>query len=359
MPAIQDIFRTYAPEYRQRHHDRIPGNHRKLIDAIINCRTASFGTHMFRCQDCGKPHVAFASCGNRHCPTCQGHSAHQWLDSQLERALPGHHFLLTFTVPQQVRRFIRANQRHAYNAMFAASSAAINKLVRDPRHVGADMSGFTGVLHTWGRQLQYHPHIHYIVPGGAYGTHDRLWHPSRIDFFLPVRALSRIYRAKFRDRIQRLGLLDQIDPEVWTKPWNVNCQAVGDASASLRYLAPYVFRVAISDSRIVHWGQGTVTFRWKRPRSERWRNTTVPAMEFIRRFLQHVLPDGLQKVRHYGLMHPNCSVPLDRVRALIELAYGFDVPPGEPQPQPQWVMNCPHCGGRLEHVLFAPPVRSG
>lgn len=168
MTTIKDIFTSYGPEYIQRFGDRMPADHHKVIDAIINSRTGHYGASIYQCTQCGKNHLVYRCCGNRHCPNCQHHKTRQWLQTQLDRQLPGHHFMLTFTVPEKLRRFIRSHQRVAYAAMFAVSSQTIKKMVADPRHIGADMSGFFGVLHTWGRQMPYHPHIHYIVPGGAF-----------------------------------------------------------------------------------------------------------------------------------------------------------------------------------------------
>jgi hypothetical protein len=234
--------------------------------------------------------------------------------------------MLTFTVPQQIRPFMRSHQRLAYSALFAASSLAMKKLAPDPKFIGADLAGFFGVLHTWGRKLQYHPHIHYVVPGGAISTQDQSWHPSSQSFYLPVHALSRIFRAKFRDRMKKAGLLHKIPPEVWKLGWNVNSQPVSSSEASVKYLAPYVFRVAISNSRIVKVEKGKVYFRYKKQRSRRHRTMALDALEFIRRFLQHVLPSGFMKVRYYGFLSPTSKVPLEEVRTVSRLPTALPSP---------------------------------
>jgi hypothetical protein len=243
---------------------------------------------------------------------------------------------------------MRSHPRASYGALFRASSEAIKTLARDEKYMGGDLAGFFGVLHTWGRQLTYHPPIHYVVPGGALATRDGTWHPSRVDFYLPVRALSQIYRAKFRDAMQGLGLLASIPAEVWTVDWNVHCQAVGASEASLKYLAPYVFRVAIAERRILKVEDRTVWFPYRKPGSRRLRTLALDVLEFIRRFLPHVLPAGFMKVRYYGFMHATSAIPQERLAALIELASGFaiaPVPAVDPQPPPPLV--CPQCGGRL------------
>jgi hypothetical protein len=363
MTTINEIFRDFGPEYLQRFSQAMPNGHRKVIDAMIACRTEACGVALYECDSCGQLHRVHRSCGNRHCPTCQYQKSRKWLENQLKRQLPGHHFMLTFTVPESLRRFIRANQKTAYSALFKTSSEAIKKLVPDEKFIGADLPGFFGVLHTWGRTLEFHPHIHYIVPGGALSSTDGLWHPSRIDFYLPVMALSKIFKAKFRDAMKEAGLFDQIPPEVWEVDWVVNSQAVGSSEASLKYLAPYVFRVAISNSRIVKLENRTVFFRYRKSHSNRLRTLVLDVMEFIRRFLQHVLPTGFMKVRYYGFMSPSCAVSLDRIRTLIELSYGFNVPFPNVDLEPWQPITCPACGGtlRLRSVLLPPRVlvRSG
>jgi hypothetical protein len=358
MTSIHEIFTTFGPEYLQRYATAMPKAHRKVIDAIIACRTEACGIALYQCEKCAESHQLYRSCGNRHCPTCQYHKTQQWLEKQIQRQLPGHHFLITFTVPEPLRHFMRQNQRLAYSALFKASSDAIKKLALDRNHIGADIPGFFGVLHTWGRTLQYHPHIHYIVAGGALASTDGLWHPSRIDFFLPVKALSQIFRAKFRDEMIKAGHFDQIPAEVWQIDWNVNCQAVSSSEASLKYLAPYVFKVAISNSRIVKVQDRTVLIRYRKPHSERSRILPLEVMEFIRRFLQHVLPTGFMKIRYYGCMNPNCAVSLDRIRGLIEISYGFTVNLPKSDVEPRRPNTCKSCGGLLKlRALLLPAAR--
>lgn len=316
MAAITGIFRTFAPEYRQR-FSNLPDQHKKVIDAIVNCRSGNLGITVYRCEGCGRLHHIDRSCGNRHCPQCQYHKSRDWLGSQLCRRLPGQYFMLTFTMPQQIRSFCRSHQRLAYGTLFSAAAGAIKKLAGDPRHIGTDLPGFTGVLHTWGRQLQYHPHVHFIVPAGGLSKNRKQWLVACNGFYLPVRPLAKIFKAKFKTAMEKNGMLPNIDSQVWRLTWNVNCQAVGDAEASLKYLAPYVFRVAISDSRIVGVQGRNVTFSYRKPGSNRTRQTTLDAIEFIRRFLQHVLPCGFMKIRHYGFMNSACNVSLFRLRLLV------------------------------------------
>ena len=357
MTSIHEIFTTFGPEYLQRYATAMPKTHRKVVDAIMACRTEACGMAYYQCESCAEPRQFYRSCGNRHCPTCQHNKTQQWLQKQIDRQLPGHHFLITFTVPENLRSFMRQNQRVGYAALFKASSAAIKKLAADPKHIGGDLPGFFGVLHTWGRTLHYHPHIHYIVSGGAICSADRSWHPSQTNFFLPVEALSVISRAKFRDLMKQANLFEQIPAAVWQIDWNVNCQAVGSSQATLKYLAPYVFKVAISNSRIVNVQNRTVLIRYRKPHSERPRLLALEVMEFIRRFLQHVLPSGFMKIRYYGFMNPNCAVSLDRIRNLIELSYGFAIDSPLPDLEPRRPNTCPSCGGLLKLRSVLPPLK--
>jgi len=230
MSAIQEIFRRYGGQYLERYGHAMPAVHRKVIGAINGCRSGSCGSVLYTCPSCRLDHAVPCCCGNRHCPTCQNEKASRWLAKQMDNLLPCPYFMITFTVPGELRRVIRSNQRIAYRAMFDAAAAASKKLARDRRFVGADQIGFFGVLHTWGRTLNYHPHIHFIVPAGGLSDDRKRWLRSRPDFFVHVRPLSVIYRAKFRDAIKKAGLIDKIDPVVWGKQWVVNSQAVGDGT---------------------------------------------------------------------------------------------------------------------------------
>jgi len=184
----------------------------KTINAIIDCRTSYYGAAIYKCNACDQFHIVYRSCGNRHCPNCQHHKTRLWIEKQMDRQLPGHHFMVTFTMPQELRSFIRSNQRACYSAMFKASSKTLKKLSRDEKYMGGDLPGFFGVLHTWGRQLQYHPHIHYIIPGGALSTQDGKWHPSRIDYYLPVKAISKMFKAKFIGEMKKTVFIQKRHP---------------------------------------------------------------------------------------------------------------------------------------------------
>lgn len=350
MTTLRAIFTAFAPEYLER-YPNLPTAHRKVIRAIQQCQSGHYGHSLYQCHHCGEQHRVYHACGNRHCPQCQHHKTQQWLRHHLDKQLPGPHFLLTFTVPEPLRPFIRSHQRPAYHAMFHASASALKRLAHDERFIGTDLPGFTGILHTWGRQLQYHPHIHYIVPGGGLSKDRTRWYPSRANFFVPVKALSPIYRALFKDDMHHAGLLGQIDPQVWTIPWNVHSQANHHGHSAFTYLAPYVFKVAISNHRLISLKDRTVTFTYRKVGSTRLRTAHLDVMEFLRRFLQHVLPEGLQKVRHFGFLHASCTVSLTTIRRLMGQDHPRDDQPSPATPPPSRTARCPTCGAPMRVVM--------
>jgi hypothetical protein len=358
MTTLRAIFTAFAPEYLER-YPHLPLAHRKVISAIQQCQSGHYGHSLYACQQCGEQHRVNHSCGNRHCPQCQQQKTQQWLQHHLDKQLPGPHFLMTFTVPETLRPFIRSHQRPAYHAMFHASATALKRLAQDERFIGTNLPGFTGVLHTWGRQLQYHPHIHYSVPGGGLSADHTTWLPSRANFFVPVKALSPIYRALFKDDMRQAGLLEDIDPQVWTIPWNVHSQAKHHGHSAFTYLAPYVFKVAISNRRLVALTERTVTFTYRKVGSARPRTAHLDVMEFLRRFLQHVLPDGFQKVRHFGFLHASCGVPLATIRLIMVQGHPSEAQPTQRKPPPPRAARCPTCGAPMRVIMRVWTSHSG
>jgi len=359
--SVNDILQHFGPAYLAKYKDRMSLDQIKTLHALSHCRTEGAGSILYRCTECAKMHQVPKSCGNRHCPTCQGSKAKAWLEDQQARLLPCAYFMITFTVPKEFRSFMRSHPKECYRAIFEAAKLSLVKLAKDPRFIGSGKIGMTGVLHTWGRDLNYHPHVHFIVPGGAISKSGTEWLSSRSDFLVPALALSKIYRAKFKELMKRCGLLDKIIRRVWQKAWNVNSMAVGDGRNSLRYLAPYVFRVAIGNHRIKEVtfhedGTGSVTFTYKPSGERRYREMTVTAEEFIRRFLQHVLPTGFQKVRHFGFMHKRSKIRRDWLSMLVtvtlNMVYVLIVTP--PLIPVKRVAKCSECGGELVSVGYVP-----
>jgi hypothetical protein len=358
MNIIQQIFNDHAQGYLQRSTYGGGRTQRKVIEAIQACRSGRCGHHVFACPDCGLQHVANSSCGNRHCPVCQHEKSAQWVYRQQLRLLPCTYFLATFTLPEPLRRLALRYPRVVYDAMFNAAADALKTLEADPRFVGCNVAGFFGVLHTWGRQMQYHPHVHFVIPGGGLSKGRDQWVAVRGHFLVHVRALSKRFRGQMHAALLEAGLLAEGPPEVWRSDWVVHCKAVGDGRAVMKYLGAYVMRVAISASRIVAYDGRCVRIKYQKVGSSKWRFMTLDALEFIRRYLLHVLPQGFMKIRHYGFLAPNFAVPLQRIRELIcrlyELLRGCPVkvkPPGSPRP-----LKCPRCRARMIWRRFLPAL---
>ena len=346
--AIQKIFQDHGKTYVRENAQRLTEQHLKVIGAIQRCGTPAAGWIRFECTGCLTQHYVEKSCGNRMCPSCQSGKTAEWLDKRLSKQLPTHYFLITFTVPEELNPFFIHKPKEGFTAFFKAASGALKTLAGNPRFLGVDLPGFFGVLHTWGRTINFHPHIHFVVPGGGIDREKGLWRSSREDFYAPGQALAKVFKGIFRERIKQEGLEDCINPSVWTRNWVVDCQAAGqNREGIIKYLAPYVFKTAITDSRIVSVGNGKVTFTYVKSGSNRQRRMTLNVYEFIRRYLMHVLPAGFMRIRHYGFMGSGCSVPHDELVALVRMAQAFEVESIDYVPDEKKPFFCPKCGGRL------------
>jgi hypothetical protein len=361
---LATIFREHAAAYHQQFGSRLSPNQQQAMRAIERCRTEALGGHIYLCQACNEICYSYHSCRNRHCPKCQNEKAQQWLEKQQDFLLWAPYFLLTFTVPAAINSNALSNQAVIYDLIFRTSAAATQHLAQDSRFVGGQI-GMIGVLHTWGRNLSYHPHVHYLVPAGGIAK-DGNWLPSRKSFLLPVKALSKIFRAKFRAALQRTAHYQGIPEEVWHQDWVVHCQPVGSGQHALKYLAPYIFRVAISNNRILKMQDGKVTFYYKASDTGKTKTCTLSAIEFIRRFLQHVLPKGFVKVRYYGFFSSGCRAKLAALQQQLG-ASGTD--PAHPSVENDSNSNhqtskandtipCPRCGQSMQrHQRILPKER--
>jgi hypothetical protein len=253
--------------------------------------------------------------------------------------LPVPHFLVTFTLPAELRSVARRHPQTIYNLLFRASAEALQQLAADPRFVGGQL-GLIGVLQTWTRDLAYHPHIHYLVPGGGLAPDGQTWRPTRANLLVRVEPLSILFRAKFRDGLKKTDLFDLVPARTWTKAWVAHCQPVANGQRALSYLANYLFRVALSNHRLVNVANDQVTFRYTDAKTGKTKDRTLPAEKFIARFLQHVLPKGFVKVRYYGLFSPGKRAQLQQVRQL--LGHQVAPPPAADAPQPTAPKTAPH-----------------
>ena len=349
MPELADIFFRYGPEYKKRFQGRILPSHLRAMQDIVDCRTEVLGGHAYLCENdtCREQYVySYHSCKNRHCPKCQNDQAEQWLRKQRLKLLPVPYFLVGFTLPAELRNIARAHQKAVYNAFFQSSADALQKLALDPRFVGG-LIGMTGVLHTWDRTGGYHPHVHYLVPGGGLSLDHSTWLPSRPDFLVRIEPLSIIFKAKFRQALKKTGLFDQAPAGVWEKEWVTHSKAVGSGKEAAMYLARYIYRVAFTNASLLKMENDTVTFKYKESKTKVVRTMTLPVMTFMHRFLQHVLPKNFIKVRHYGFHNHKNKHLLAVVRYLLAVPW---LPEEKKQPIPAKKLYCPGCQGELRLV---------
>jgi putative transposase/transposase-like zinc-binding protein len=368
-PALEvaDIFRDHGPAWRQAHAGHVSLGQLKVMSAIESCRTAALGGHVARCEDCAYTTIAYNSCRNRHCPKCQGAAAKEWLAAREAELLPVPYYHVVFTLPAPIANIAYQNKAVVYDLLFKVSADTMLTIAADPKHLGGRI-GITSVLHTWGSALTHHPHVHMIVPGGGISPDGQRWISCRPGFFLPVRVLSRLFRRLFLKALSAAhaaGRLSFFGDDIHLAEaqsfaallaplrkaeWVVYSKhPFGGPEAVLAYLSRYTHRVAIANSRLIAFDKQGVTFKWKDYRIEtrdRYKCMTLTTDEFIRRFLIHVLPKGLHRIRHYGLFAKSaCADNIARVRKLLAAA--------KPEREPttatvdQSKPTCPCCGGRM------------
>jgi hypothetical protein len=362
---LADIFRRYGPAYRQKYATKLLPSHRQAMRAIERCRTEALGGQVYHCPACDETRYSYHSCRNRHCPKCQQERAEDWLQLQRELLLPVPYFLLTFTLPAELRQLASQNQKCMYNLLFRASAQATQQLAHDPRFVGGQI-GMVGVLHTWTRQLVYHPHVHYLVPGGGWSAEKQCWLQAHHNFFVPVKALSKLFRATFQRLLQKTSLFAQIPPSVWQQAWVIHCKPVGNGQTALRYLAPYIYRVALSNRRLVRMEDtgsmesSQVTFQYRTSNTGQLKQCTLSAEKFMQRFLQHVLPRGFVKVRYYGFFGASIR---SRLMTIQQHLRPFTTSTSSEQTHPETTQTpsppkilCPHCGQPMLFQRTLPPT---
>lgn len=361
MLEVADILRLHGAVYRAQVGDRLLPSHARAMRDLDACRTAYFGGHVTQCDHCAQQVAVYHSCGNRHCPTCHRDQTERWLAQQRARLLPCPYSLLTFTLPSEWRALARAHQKVVYGLLMRCAAAAIHTLARDPRDLGACI-GCLGVLHTWTRAMLDHPHVHLLVTaGGLSADGARGIAPKNPAYRVPVRARSVIFHAKICAAVKQAGVLEQVPSAVWKKPWVVHAQPAGRGGQVLEYLGRDVFRIAISNSRIARIADGQVTFRYRDNRSQQMRRVTIPALEFLARVLQHVLPRGCTKVRYDGIWSSARRQHLDQARALLggvpipDTAAAVPVASLPDSALPPVPSTCPHC--RVGHLIVIDVLR--
>ncbi len=385
-PALElaHIFRRHGPAYRQA--QRLPLEQLRLMQAIETCRTAALGGHVEQCGHCQHIRISYNSCRNRHCPKCQTLACAQWLERRRAELLPVQYFHVVFTVPEQIAAIAFYNKPALYGILFQAASQTLLTIARDPQHLGAEL-GFFAILHSWGQNLQFHPHLHCVVPGGGLSADRERWIACRPGFFLPVRVLSRLFRRLFLEALQkafeqgRLRFFSDLeklrDPQAFAQhvaparqaEWVVYAKPpFGGPQQVLDYLGRYTHRVAISNERLVSMQDGQVSFRWKDYRDrDRTKTMTLSAEEFIRRFLLHQLPPGFQRIRYYGwLANANRQDALALCRKLLLAPISGLLPAPSTDFRDiyealtgQSLRRCPRCGiGTMFVIEILAPLRT-
>ena len=386
MPGVADVVRragaAYLARYGGANGAAMPPSHRRALHDLVACRTAELGGHVTQCEACGAEHYVYHSCRNRSCPTCHGAATRAWSLAREAELLPVPYFHVVFTLPAELRAVVRSHQRLLLGLLMSTAAESLQALAADPHYVGGTL-GILAVLHTWTRALVYHPHVHCLVPGGGIApdrSPDRSpdgvgWRAARGNFLVPVRALSVHFRARFLARLAAVLPGVVVPPAVWRKAWVVYCKPTVQGSATvLHYLARYVHRVAITDRRILAVDADHVTFRYRGElRSEQrqgWRTMKLPAAEFLRRFLQHVLPRGFHKVRYYGFWRPSAAPLRARLREQLSALTPFEPQSSartpaagddslESQAHRSLRRRCPDCAsGELRIIRRLPRARS-
>lgn len=366
---VADIIRRAGDRFIERYHGSLTWAQLKVLRAIERCRTAALGGHRDQCVRCGHQAISYNSCRNRHCPKCQTNAREKWLSARRRELLPVCYFHLVFSVPHALVPLMWQNKKILFSLLFEASASTLLEVAADPARLGAEI-GFLSILHTWGQTLQCHPHIHCVVPGGGLSPDHARWICSPPHFFLPVRVLSRVFRGKFvaglkqafqRNQLAFYGECQQLVKEkafaafvrtLFRQDWVVYAKPpFGGPEHVLQYLARYTHRVAISNHRLLSVDDNHVTFRWKDyAHHSKCRTLTLTLEEFLRRFLQHVLPKGFPRIRYFGWMASRRRRDLLPVcRDLLAAPPPTDTaaPPTAPEPA---VWQCPNCQGQMRVV---------
>lgn len=352
MIPLAAVLRRHWPAYERKFGARLLPSHRRAVQAILSCRTPALGAQLFGCG-CGRRELVYHSCNHRACPQCGQADATGWLHRQRRKLLPVAYYLITFTVPEQLRQVIRSNQKILYPLLLREAAYALLEVGRLHKDLGAQL-GLLAVLQTWARDLHYHPHVHCVVPGGGLSEDQLRWvRPKSPDYFLPQPVLAMRFRTRLKAALQQCDakLFLEIPRTAWKLDWVADVQPVGSGEPALKYLAAYVYRTAFSAGKIVADDGQHVTFTY-RDNEGRHRMMRLTGEKFLHRFLQHVLPRGLQRVRHFGWLSAAAKERFDRIRALL------DWQPPKPLPEPPiFVPHCPCCKKPMQLIgrLARPP----
>jgi hypothetical protein len=346
MPEVADVFRRYGHDYLDRFGQDLLPSHRRAMADLSACRTEALGGQLLQCEHCGQEHYISHSCRNRSCPKCHLRDTEAWLEERRQELLPVPYFHVVLTLPQELHELVRRHQHDLYDILLRAAAQALIKLAADPHYVGG-LVGVLCVLHTWTRTLAYHPHVHCRVPAGGVSADRTEWRSARKSYLVPVHALATLFRGLFLDLVRQQRPDLTIPQSVWTRGWVVYCKpTVQGTEHVLRYLGRDVYRMALTNHRLLCIEDGQVCFRYQDSQAYHWHTMTLPTEEFIRRFLPHVLPQGFHKVRYYGWWSPVHRSLLHQLQLWLA---GHDPVPPPASPAPVRQSPAPWC----------PPLRAG
>jgi hypothetical protein len=380
---LADVIRRFGSQYASQYGQAMMPSQKRALADIAACCTEALGGRRYRCDDCHDTFWRYHCCRNRACPKCHGSQTRQWLEEREAELLPCDYFHAIATVPSELHRVFYRHQKAMYGLLVQVAAEAVKELCAKKRHLGA-LPGILSILHTWNGRLGYHPHVHMLITGGGITPDGQHWEPARGEFLIPVVVLSRKIAAKFRDALKAKApaLFAATPKTVWQREWVSFVKRYGHGNdAVLNYLSRYVFRTAISNARILGMDQTHVTFRCKDRHTDAWRTERLPGVEFLRRFLQHVLPRGFHKVRYYGLWHPSkrslshrawvqlmletpaeTTKPLklaDLLDALAQETERINQASPDPQDDDADCPRCPYCGSVRTRLLSEYPRCGG
>lgn len=337
---ISSIIQEYGDDFKTKYAAKLLPGHFKAINAMLRCRTPEAGEMILSCTNCGIISKIPRSCGHRSCPKCQNHETSQWLDRQKEKLLPVEYFMVTFTLPCELRNLAWCNQTKIYNIMFTTASKTLKDFGLNPKFLGANI-GLTAILHTHSRRLDYHPHLHVIVPGGGVDQKKKQWKKKKGKYLFNVRSLSKVFRARFLDALnsEKLSI-----PYNMPKKWVVHCKNVGKGEPALKYLSRYLYRGVISEKNILESKNGEVTFRYTDSGTDKTEYRKLKGEDFIWLVLQHVLPRGFRRVRDYGFLHANAKKLLQKVQYILRVFIKIITPRSRPE------IKCPHCKSPMQFL---------
>lgn len=349
MIRLADIITQHEDEFFKRYAKNMLPSHKKALAAIKTCRNTFSPKMLLECEKqlCAHQEILPHSCGHRHCPHCQNYETNKWLQSQLQKQVPGVYFLVGFTLPFEFRKMVWQNQRLIYTLMFKNVWAILKTFCLNDKRLGGIPGGIV-VLHTQSRELNFHPHIHVIIPAASIDKNKRLWKQKGRYLFNGI-ALAKVFRAKMLNSLKKSGVHL---PKCYPAEWNVNCKRVGNGQKALKYLAGYLYRGVISEKDILYFKDGKVTFRYKKSKSSKYQIKTVSAVEFIWLVIQHTLPRGFRRVRNYGFLHSNSKSLIKIIRLKFKI---FNIPENTNQ-FPRSPKICPCCGAKMRIIMTQLPA---